>query len=202
LIAPTQANDPRARRARASLEAHLQRLSVGLVKLMVAFVLVWALTQVIALIFVVGGVGFGRAWRTGAFGQAIAEVIKMGVLGLIASFAARPVLRRVYADLIARGVVVEVRITQGPDFFLERALGGAIDVMFLDRLLGLLVPTRIANFNYDYQGTAHGHESSFLYPDETTGADEDGAGALVLVDPQNPSARGWLVRRRGTASPR
>jgi hypothetical protein len=164
--------------------------------MVIALVVLWALTQIVWLISTVGGVGFGRAWQGGAFGRVVWSVVKMGAVGAIVWASSGPLLRVVYGELIERGVVVNARIIQGPDFVLARVLGGALDVMVLDRLLGMLIPCRITNFSYEYEGVVHTHQAGFLYPDETASSGADDGAAQVLVDPGRPDARAWLIRRR------
>jgi hypothetical protein len=187
-------HDALARRARASLEVHQRRFAVGVVKLVGAILVLWVLAQLVWLMRVVGAVGVSRAWQSDAFGGVIHSVVSMAVVAVVLGAATGPLLRHYFAGALERGVVVQAKITRGPDPVLARLSGGALDIAVLDRVLGFFVPLRVTSFEMEVGGRSYRELTAFLYPDQTPVAHESGGGVLVLVDPQRPATRAWLVR--------
>jgi hypothetical protein len=190
-------SEARTAQARQLLQTYLVRLSRGIQRVAVALAIFWSLSQLVWLVRIVTGVGVDHAWHGGAFGSALWNIVKFTVVAIVVIVGALPAVRWSYADLLRRGIAVPAKIARGPDFVLARLFGGALDILLLDTLLGHAVPARLVNFEVDIDSHRYGDLTGAMYPDEVAeGYENDDDPPFALVDPENPSRRAWLIRRR------
>ena len=189
--------EERTLQARQLLQTYLVRLSRGVQRVTAALTVFWSLSQLVWLFYIVTGVGVEQAWQGGAFGAAIWSIVKFAVVAIAVILGAFPAVRWSYADLLRRGIAVPAKITLGPDFVLARLFGGALDILLLDTLAGHLVPARLVNFEVEIDSHRYGDLTGAMYPDEVAeGYENDDDPPFALVDPETPSRRAWLIRRR------
>ena len=118
----------------------------------------------------------------------------------IAAWVTGAVYRARMEGLLSRGVLMPARLKAPPAYlFTDMLAMPGVFGRFVEALVAAAVslrralPLRVASFEMEINGRTVNPPIAFLYSDEDAGAGPDGEPA-VLVDPERPRWRCWLVR--------
>lgn len=193
--ADPDASSTHTQRARAALDASIERtarggavVGVGMAALLAVAQLVFR-ARLLALVGTESGVLSGLCW----------SLVQTAFFAAVVWFAMRPAIRFVYRSLLEEGVAVCARVLGEPRPIHEAFGRISSGPGFVRAVIALFVvvserwlPTRAVAFTFELAGERH-ESFALMYPDEApTGPDEDTG--VALVDPARPKRFAWLVR--------